>query len=91
MNTFINNLIKKNTNFHYHLITIVLFSVLYYQLSIGKLVGKEDKQFDNYGSALYYTIVTHFTIGYGDISPKGTILRILCCIQIIIAFLITNL
>jgi len=89
---FFNELMKKNVNFQYHAVVIIVFSILYYALSKGNLVGDdEDERFQDYGSTLYYTVVTHFTIGYGDISPKSAILRILCCCQIVLAFLLTNL
>ena len=92
MNMFLDNLMKKNGNIQYHLVAIIVFSILYYILAVGNLVGdEEDERFTNYGSTLYYTIVTHFTIGYGDISPKSAILRLLCCVQIFTAFLLTNL
>lgn len=89
---FLGELLKKNGNLQYHLATIIIFSVLYHFLAKGKFVGDdEDESFQNYGSTLYYTIVTHFTIGYGDIYPKTPLLRFLCCTQIILAFALTNL
>ena len=37
---------------------------------------------------LYHTMVTHASIGYGDISPKSSRARILATIHIFIAFLL---
>tara|TARA_B100000925_G_C22008356_1_gene474779 strand:+ start:430 stop:711 length:282 start_codon:yes stop_codon:yes gene_type:complete len=89
---FISELIKKNSNLQYHLATIIAFAVLYHILSKTSLVGEdEDERFHDFGTTLYYTVVTHFTIGYGDISPKTPLLRFLCCAQIILAFALTNL
>lgn len=89
---FINNLVSSNMNLQYHLVTIFVFSLLYHLLAKSSVISdQEDERFQDYGSTLYYTIVTHFTIGYGDISPKTPALRLLCCLQIILAFALTNL
>lgn len=89
---FLSEILNKNSSLQYHFATIIIFSVLYHVLSKTKMVGDdEDERFNNYGSSLYYTIVTHFTIGYGDISPRSPLLRFLCCTQIVLAFALTNL
>ena len=89
---FIANIFSKNINLKYHGMVIVVFSFLYYMLSISGIAAEnEEEQFDDLGSCIYYTIVTHFTIGYGDISPKSRLFRALCCIQILCAFMLTNL
>ena len=86
------NLIKSNYYINYHILAIILFSFLYYILAKYRILDNiEYTQFANYGTTLYFTIVTHFTIGYGDIVPTSTILRILVCCQILFAFLLTNL
>lgn len=89
---FINNILNKNINIKYHIAVIIAFSILYYFLSISGLAAdEEDSRFDSLGNCLYYTIVTHFTIGYGDIAPKTGLYKALCCLQIFIAFMLTNL
>lgn len=89
---FISNLLNKNINLTYHLVVIVFFSILYYVLAItGLAADEEDERFDSLGNCVYYTIVTHFTIGYGDISPKTPLYKTICCLQIFIAFMLTNL
>ncbi len=86
------NLIKSNYYINYHILTIILFSSLYYTLANYKILDNlEYKRFSNYGSTLYFTIITHFTIGYGDIVPTSSILRTCVCCQVLFAFLLTNL
>ena len=46
------------------------------------------KKFSNYDQCLYFTFVTHFTVGFGDISPQSTLLRRLCMLHIFLAFLL---
>ena len=71
----------------YHCYVILLFAVLYYTLA--KYRHDEDEHFKDFGSTLYYTIVTHFTVGYGDIYPKTALLKTLCCIHLFISFSLT--
>ena len=72
----------------YHLGLIILFSILY-QIIAPHTEDKEN--FKSYDQTLYFTVVTHFTVGYGDISPKSRILRRLCMAQILMAFIFFQL
>jgi hypothetical protein len=72
-----------------HLICIIFFTILY--LEITKIYGSEEdkKNFSEFENTLYFTTVTHFTIGYGDLSPQSKMLKRLVILQIISAFLFT--
>ena len=63
--------------------SLVFFSILYY--NVVKYVGsKKDKaNIKTYEDALYYTIVTQFTIGFGDIVPHSKIMRRITMLQIL--------
>ena len=85
----------KNTNrnnIEYYLFTqfiiIMLFSVIYY--ITNTLDNQHSKLFDTYLDCIYFTVVTHFTVGYGDISPKTKLHKIITMIQIITAFIISD-
>lgn len=92
MTPLIQQLINKNANLQYHLLVIIVFSFIYYNIAQNNSEDDENYlQFRDYGSCLYYTIITHFTIGYGDISPRTDIMKVMCCIQIILAFTLTQL
>jgi hypothetical protein len=75
-------LIRQNKYIFHHITLILIFSFLYY-----KFQAKEDnKRFKDWEEAVYFAVVTHFTVGFGDISPKSKLLRRLCMLQIFIAF-----
>jgi len=85
----------KNTNrenIQYYLLTqlvvIIVFSVIYY--ITNHIQNEDERLFESYFDCVYFTIVTHFTVGYGDISPKTKLHRTITMIQIIIAFLISD-
>ena len=67
----------------YILYSLVFFSILYY--NVVKYVGsKKDKaNIKTYEDALYYTIVTQFTVGFGDIVPHSKIMRRITMLQIL--------
>jgi voltage-gated potassium channel len=87
-------LIKNTTrdNIQYYLLTqalvIIVFSIIYY--ITNRIHNEEERLFESYFDCIYFTIVTHFTVGYGDISPKTKLHRTITMIQIITAFLISD-
>tara|TARA_B110000008_G_scaffold25760_1_gene23169 strand:- start:585 stop:845 length:261 start_codon:yes stop_codon:yes gene_type:complete len=70
-------------NLLYVYCSIIFFAILYYV--VVKYVGSEkDKaNIKTYEDALYYTIVTQFTVGYGDIVPHSKIMRRITMLQIL--------
>ena len=85
----------KNTNrdnIQYYLLTqlivIFLFSIIYY--ITNRFQDEEERLFESYFDCVYFTICTHFTVGYGDISPKTKLHRTLTMIQIITAFIVSD-
>jgi voltage-gated potassium channel len=60
---------------------IVFFSIAYYLLAIhgnGEFVGIETRT-----DALYFTVVTLGTVGYGDVHPVGQASRVVAIVQIL--------
>ena len=83
--------LKQNEFLLHHLVLIFIFSNIYY-ITAKKYGSKEDKEnFTNYSDSLYYTTITHFTVGFGDISPKSKILKYLTMIQVILAYTFMNI
>ena len=82
---------KYSENFYIHLFIIFIFTNLYYFLA--PYSNEEDsKEFsESWERDLYYTVITHFTIGFGDITPKSKLFRRLTMCQVILAFLFFNL
>ncbi|CAM5569911.1 hypothetical protein SALBM135S_00447 [Streptomyces alboniger] len=64
-------------------LTVLLFSSAYYVLARqrGEFAGLSTRL-----DALYFTIVTLATVGYGDISPTGQTARLVTLLQIVYSF-----
>ena len=74
--------IGQNKFLKYHVMVFIFFAVLYHYFK-----QEEDKEsLKTFEDALYFSIVNHFTVGFGDITPKSKTLRRLCMLQIILAF-----
>lgn len=52
-----------------------------------KLEGDSEQQL-SFGDALYYTVTTHFTIGFGDITPIGPLTRTIYYFHIFLVWFI---
>jgi hypothetical protein len=66
----------------HHIVIFLVFAVLYHIFKQA-----EDKEsLQTFDDSLYFSIVTHFTVGFGDISPKSKLLRRLSMLQILLAF-----
>jgi hypothetical protein len=66
-------------------LAIFCFSVLYVYI-----VRRDESAFSEVlklGDAVYFSVVTMTTTGYGDISPKSGLARTLVCVQILFGFL----
>jgi hypothetical protein len=60
------------------------FSVLYVYLSRGDASAFSEQL--NLGNALYFSLVSMTTTGYGDILPKSGLARFIVCLQILFGF-----
>ena len=67
----------------HHIVIFLIFAILYYILK----QPEDEESLQTIEDALYFSIVTHFTVGFGDISPKSKVLRRLSMIQILLAFM----
>ena len=81
---------EQNKLLFVHIATILVFSIIYYFAAPSKGTKKDKENFKSYESSLYYTTITHFTVGFGDISPESPILRRLTMMQVLIAFFLMN-
>jgi uncharacterized membrane protein len=70
----------------YNVACVMFFACTYYVLAKQYGTEKDKRSFLRYEDALYYTTITHFTIGFGDIAPESTVLRRLTMAQVIISF-----
>lgn len=67
----------------HHIVIFLVFAILYHILK----QPEDEESLQTIEDALYFSIVTHFTVGFGDISPKSKVLRRLSMIQILLAFM----
>ena len=89
--TFFKIIKKQNKLLFSHIITIILFSIIYYYIAPIKGSKKDQENFQNMEDSIYYTTLTHFTVGFGDILPESKIMRRLTVVQVLIAFILMNL
>jgi hypothetical protein len=71
--------------------SIYIFALAYFYLS-ERWTGsfKEDRKMDAI-SALYFSVVTISTVGYGDITPMGSLCKFLVMVEILLGNLFTIL
>ena len=75
---------RRFTLFSHSSIVIVFSIVYYFLLKPRDFNGGEGLK--NYIDYFYFTMVTHTSVGYGDISPKTKKARLLVTLHITIAF-----
>lgn len=90
------NLNKNKLNYLYlNFFIIFIFSVIYWLYGTDEhFVFKPHFSVNHnitYMTALYYSLVTHSTVGFGDITPKSTFIKIITMIHIIIIILFLSL
>ena len=71
-----------------HLMIVFLFSIVYHYI-LTPADFSNGETITNYLDTLYYTLVTHTLLGYGDIYPKSKRARLvsICHIILILLFL----
>ena len=87
-NKLLSVLKNQNQFIHHHLTLILVFSLIHFFYAPYSDNDEDKKSFETYFQTLYYTIITHFTIGFGDITPKSIELRAATMIHILITFLL---
>ena len=78
---------KKNKFLLTHLAIIFLFTNLYFFLAPYS-IEEDKKQFsESWEKTLYYSFITHLTVGFGDITPKSKLFRRITMLQVLLAFI----
>lgn len=72
----------------HNLIILVVFTFLYRFIALNYGNDKEKKLFSNLENSFYYTTVTQFGVGYGDIVPESKIMKRFCIAHVLLVFLI---
>ena len=76
--------------FH-NLLLICIFSLVYKYIAMNYGNEQDKKKFDSYENCFYFTIVTQFSVGYGDIVPSSDAMKCVSIIHILLVFLILAL
>ena len=69
------------TIFMFNLVWIIIFAVIYF------IIGQSENQFNHtrkyltFLDALYFSVTTQTSVGYGDISPRSTVAKLFVMIQ----------
>lgn len=68
---------------------ILVFSVIYYNMHSDNFIfiERDDKKDENnYLDYFYFSTVTSSSTGFGDISPKTTIAKVIVTLQILLTY-----
>lgn len=68
---------------------IFVFSVIYYNMNSDDFIfrNRDDKKDENnYLDYFYFSTVTSASTGFGDISPKTTIAKVIVTLQILLTY-----
>lgn len=73
----------------YGLLIIVIFAIIYWAWGNFYIGNTNYEGIIDWGNALYFSIVTFTTTGYGDITPRGYI-KIICVIESLLGIIICS-
>ena len=82
---------QQNQLLPYHIILILIFTTIFNLYSPYCDNEEDKKNFSSFFQTFYFTTVTHFTVGFGDITPKSYIFRLLTMCHIFLTFLLLNI
>ena len=81
---------RQNQFFFHHIVLILIFSSVVYYLPDRFKTKTDIENFSTWENCIYYSTLTHFTVGFGDITPKSSVMRGLTIIHVLMAFLLLN-
>tara|TARA_B110001469_G_C9557761_1_gene276646 strand:- start:388 stop:654 length:267 start_codon:yes stop_codon:yes gene_type:complete len=78
------NLFIKKQKIAYHVIVILSFTLI--NLVVAKKYGTDGdkKRFSTFENCLYFSTITHSTVGYGDLFPESKALRRVAMLHIFV-------
>ena len=91
INLLFKKLKRQNFFLPHHLLLIVLFSIGFYLYAPYSGYVNDIENFSSFFTTFYFTTVTHFTVGFGDVAPESNVLRFFTIIHCFMAFALFNL
>jgi hypothetical protein len=70
--------------FVYHICVIIAFTILYFFIAKHFGTERDKKEINTIFDSFYLSATTHSTIGYGDIAPQSSVLRMTTILHIFI-------
>ena len=68
-----------------NVILIIIFSIIY---SLIMLNDEREDHFNTIEDVIYFTVTTHFTVGFGDLSPQTTMGRIAMILHVFLVWVV---
>jgi len=65
----------------------LIFSVLFWQMNEAHFILQEGMVHKNFGTYLYYSVVTFTTLGFGDVTPKTNVGMLCVSCEVIIGYI----
>ena len=78
------NLIIKKQKIEYHITVILLFTIINYIVAKKYGTPGDKKRFGSLENCLYFSTITHSTVGYGDLFPESKALRRVAILHIFV-------
>ena len=78
--------INQNKFLPIHIAVIIVYAIIYNQLSLNNVVKGEDKKFNNFYECIFYSLMLHFTIGMIFVFPKTKLYQGISMSQVLVSF-----
>jgi len=82
--SFLQNFDEPHEKFAWNIVILIIYSIINYFVLV-----KYEEQDLSIDQIIYFTSITHFTVGFGDITPKTTLGRIVTISHVILSWFIT--
>jgi len=76
--------IIRKQKLEYHIFIIVLFALINFIVAKHYGTDGDKKNFEKFENCLYFSTITHSTVGYGDVAPESTELRRVAMLHIFV-------
>ena len=82
------SILSKKNKVILHVALIIFFTTACWVLSRFSDMEEERETFSDFHNCVYYGVITHFTVGFGDIVPKSKLYRYLTLFHVMLTALL---